>query len=207
MISALKVFSERLLQKSFLFYLEQDATYYQDLQPLQGKEILFYVRDLHLLISFQFTRTTVKIQYQKKHTAPCIHDETHLCLEGLTTNLLAFAIRAEQRSRLLSEVRVTYQGDLFLLEALVKLVKERDFLENVPLPAAIKALLLKGTHRTCAWQKQNLQVLKNTVLDYVTEELALLPSAKHFELSQAVLIDLEGVLDRLEAKMGFLQET
>lgn len=199
MLAKLYLLSQQFSKKILDTYLIQDPDYYQDLIPLAGKEILFFVRDWHLLIALKFTRTQVELSYCKADALPKLQDEMHLSMQGRSFDLFAFALYQAKRSRLLSENLISYQGDLFLLEALVKLFKERNFLDNVPLPKLLKTLILNHFSRAAAWQKQNIETFKNTIIDYLQEELSLLPSYKHFVLLQDVQLELDEQLDRLEA--------
>lgn len=177
-------------------YLTQDVDYLQDLQGLAGKKILVSLTDLHLSLEFSFSRTKMKLEYYFEHPAK---DGFDLSLLGASFNLLAFGIKKDQRSKMLSEGLVEFHGDLFLLEHLAHLFSEREFLENVPLPAMLKSVLLKATKSGFAWQKHNLKVLQKSLIDYLQEELKLLPSHRHFEFLQEDVFLLNQTLDRLEA--------
>jgi ubiquinone biosynthesis protein UbiJ len=213
MLAKLKLLPQKILTQSvrcsnqmLACYLNQDPEYYHDLTMLAGKKISFYVEDFNLTIALNFTRTQMLLNYQKIIATPLLIDENNLTLQGKSSALLAFALRKTARSKLLSQKAVIFQGDLFLLEAVVKLLSQREVLANLPLPPGVKHLLIFSSKRLVSWQKHNAQVLQHTFIDYVQEELKLLPSYKHFELLQAELLELEESLDRLEAKFNFLVE-
>ena len=181
--------------------LSQDPRYYEDLEVLAGKKIIFYLSDLKLQVVLNFTRTTMTITYGKN---VILEDACALYLEGRSMDLLAFSLSKNKRSRLLSDGVIQFQGDLFLLEAIVVLFKDRDFLQNVPMPLWLKQLLLQGSQRFFSWKKHNVRVVKHSLVDYAVEELHLLPSYKHFSLLQDDLLVLNEALDRVEARLGLL---
>lgn len=202
MLAKLALWPERFSNKIIECYLTQDPDYYQDLTILSGREILFFLKDLRLQIKINFTRTKMRLGYAKALTPQILKDASDLSLEGRSFDLLAFARQKAKRSHLLSEHLVAYHGDLFLLEALVKLVKDRHFLENVPLPAFVKAILMNSIPPTFKWQKQTFKTFQDTIVDYLQEELKLIPSAKHFALLQDEQLQLDERVDRLEARFS-----
>ncbi len=195
--SLLSGFSNRVID----CVLSQDPRYYEDLQVLAGKKIIFTLVDIKLQVVLNFTRTTMTMTYGKN---VILEEGCALYLEGRSMDLLAFSLYKNKRSRLLSIGLIQFQGDLFLLEAMVVLFKDRDFLQNVPMPLWMKQILLQGSKRFFSWNKHNVSVIKHSVVDYAVEELHLLPSAKHFRLLQDDLLMLNESLDRVEARLAAL---
>lgn len=182
-------------------FLSQDSRYYEDLQPLAGKKIIFKVSDMGIHLVLNFSKTSLSISCEKNIV---LENACAMYLEGRSMDLLAFALYKNKRSKLLSESLVVFEGDLFLLEALVVLFKDRDFLQNVSMPLWLKQMLLQGSKAFFSWQKHNVRVMKHSLVDYAVEELHLVPSHKHFRLLQDDLLRLNESLDRVEARLSVL---
>lgn len=182
-------------------YLSLDPDYFQDLKELAGKQIYFYIKDFNLSIEMKFTRTQLKLNYQKNESSRV---EGDLLLKGRSIDLLAFALKKNQRSKLLSTGVVEFEGELFLLETLVKLFKERNFFKNLPLPPLLKQVLMLSFNKANAWQQHSRSVMQHTIVDYLQEELQYLPSYRLFKLCQDDLMHLDAQLDRLEAKLNLV---
>lgn len=177
-------------------YLVQDSDYLQDLSKLSGKKIVMVLQDLGLQVQLKFTKTRMIITYEFLDDDV---SDADLFLSGRSLELLVFAFCKERRSRLLGAAVVRFQGDLFLLEALSHLFMQRDFLENSALPLWLKTILIQMSKKILSWQVNNFKVLQETLVDYLQEELKLLPSYRHFEFLQDDLLGLSEDLDRLEA--------
>ncbi len=194
--------AQSISKKIVARYLEQDPLYYKDLKSLSGKNITFFLTDVKLKIILSFTATQVNVIYQKDlQHVPLAEDTINLMLWGRSLDLSAFAFCRAQRSALLSAGKVQFQGDLFMLEALTKLFTHREFLENTSIPLPIKQLFLHHAPRFFKWPEHALAVVRDTAVDYLQEEIRLIPSYRYFELLQEEFLNLLTKLDRLEARL------
>ena len=184
--------SEHMLQR----YLAQDSHYYEDLSDLAGKTIVFKVQRLPKYLVFSFTRTKLKLSYIDR----AVIVDSDLEIRGAADALLQFMLKKAARSYLLSTEVIQFSGDLFLLENFARLFAARNFDQGF-LGARIPKMVLHASKEFLAGQRRRVGVLQKTSVDYLQEELKVIPSRRHFILTQEDLLNFAERLDRLEAKL------
>jgi len=200
LLSKLLSGSNRISTKLLQQYLMQDPYYYEDLCPLAHKTMVFRVEAVPLKMCMHFTPTRVQITYCER-TEQVDYD---LEVRGDLDALVQFMLQADARSSLLSQHRVNYTGELLLLEALAHLLRARNFSQGPLAETGVARLLSQAANRTVHNKREQIRALRKTSVDYLQEELKVLPSARHFLLTQQDLLNLAERLDRLEAKIKLL---
>lgn len=181
---------EPLLERSLNAVLTHDRNYLAHLRPLINRTIGFEVTEWALTFSLHFEPTHITVNSNIENV--------DLCLSANTLDFLAFALMKSTRQTLLQEHKVTFRGDLLLLEKLEVFFQSLDF----DFPEAIKA--------SCRWAtplKQSLkQGLKNQ-LEFQQEEAKNLISPGLYHHFVESLLILQQDTERLSARLASLSET